>query len=151
MNEQPIKRGRGRPPGTGHLQVQRANQYTGIRAKNIEYVRQYLRKFLEEFRPEVAWTQELLETGKWNATGREKIAIVAYYNHFLTACRLLLAIENVQLYVLPQTKNAKTVKQMRERLVALGEGIRTGSVNKHSLLSELDLMREETEGDDDGS
>lgn len=142
---QPVKRGRGRPPGTGLHQL-RANQYTGRRAENIDYVRKAVRTFLDNFAPDYAYNTNIHDAGE--LTGRAKLAAVAYYNQYLTACRILLAIEGVQLYAITGEGKLKKAHAMRDRIATLGEGIKKGTVTNHSLLAELDSISRASEDED---
>lgn len=106
-----IRKGRGRPPkhpGT--------NQYTGIRAKNIDYVRQLLRHFLE-----------LPET-KNKPMSRDVV----------WSCRMLLACEGIYLNNHP-FKRFKH-KEVQSRLIEIGANIAGGSTGLPDLLDQVDTL-----------
>src|SRR5208337_1169754 len=78
-----VRRPRGRPP-----KHPGSNQYTGIRAKNIEYVRQMLRHYLD--------------MDKASGAPMNRISV--------WACRMLLACEGVYLYAPSNLKQAFKTK-----------------------------------------
>ena len=118
----------GRPPK--HLG---ANQFTGVRAKNVDYVRRYLQKFLDtEVKPA---EDHALQEGNVYTTTR-----AAYYRAVLQALRFLLAIEGIDVY---KTSSVQRAKQ-RQALADLGEGLKTGTVQMPDLLREIEEL---TRGD----
>ena len=122
--EHQIKRPVGRPP-----KHPPSNQYTGIRAKNIDYIRQTIRLFIE----------------------REKVKEeVGVTKMVVQACRILLACEGIFFMVSPPLSDRKKDKA-RERLVELGKGVHAGTVTLPQLLNEIDGMerRITVEGDSD--
>jgi hypothetical protein len=137
-SEQPLKRRPGRPPK--HPGV---NQYTGVKAKNIDFVRQWLRKFLadETLNPKNLYPPNTM-TAKL-APMKLKSALNMYYRTCLNACRLLLACENVHLTLENSKINARMV--IDSRLQKLGEGLKDGTVRMPDLLRELG----DTEDSDD--
>lgn len=136
--DQPVKRRRGRPPK--HLGV---NQYTGVRAMNVSYVRQYLRKFLEDetLRPP---TERVISPTLMKFSHVRLMNYTAhYYRHVMSACRLLLACEGV--YLTAQTHNPDKLGKFRDRLVTLGKGAEEGTIRMPDLLHEIDLIEKEAE------
>lgn len=140
----PVKRKRGRPPN--HPPV---NQYTGVRAKNIDYVRRYLRAFLEDesLRPQNLYTPNTMKARL--APIRLKTALASYYKTTLTACRLLLACEGIHIWAASAIKSREKTEELTSRLRKLGDGLKDGSVRMPDLLSQLDDLEREAESDDE--
>jgi hypothetical protein len=99
------------------------NQYTGVRAQNIDYVRRILKYFL-------------------NA---EQAQAHPLSRHILSACKLLLICENV--YSLPKRQ------KVNEALSKLGEDIKDGQYSLPDLLNEVSVIENDTdiEGGEDAS
>ena len=140
-SNQLVKRKRGRPP-----LYPPANQYTGVRAKNIDYVRQFLRKFLENesLKPSIALPTPFA-IKRFGMTARK--VELEYWKQVLTACRLLLACENVHIWAVKSSEGFKNAEALRQRLTKLGEGINEGTVRMPDLLKELDEIDKEVEND----
>jgi hypothetical protein len=115
------KRGVGRPPN--HAPV---NRYTGIRAQNIDYVRQFLRRWLEA---------EERGEHKLSWDGGERRVMSVHYRTVLIAVRALLACEEI--YIFETSTPAAKVDKTRQGLLALGESIKDGSTKLPDLLLQL--------------
>jgi hypothetical protein len=116
------KRPVGRPPN--HRPV---NQYTGVRAKNIEWVRIWLRSYLTR--------EQDRGSGDMGAE---------YHRNIISACRLLLACEEV--YINQQAK--RNVNKYRERLLRMGQSVSEGGKLPFDLLAALNELEQDVRDDD---
>ena len=136
---QNIKRPRGRPPNHPPK-----NQYTGVRSKNIDYVRQYLRAFLECERTK---DFTLVDSQGGGNGRRDKQAMAIYYRQVILACRLLLACERVFIFGQNDgSRGGKTFERL-QRLEELGKQVKAGTVGLPALLDEISAMKEPPDAD----
>ena len=110
------------------------NQYTGVKAKNIDWVRQYVRQFLESERNLPQPNEATIEA---QPRGYKHENAAAYYKMIVWSCRLLLACEGIYFLSSPPL-NAKKKAKAQKRLSELAKGVKDGTVTLPQLLDQID-------------
>jgi hypothetical protein len=121
------------------------NQYTGIRAANVEFVRQYLRAWLvrEAEKPLVlvqnqVTTCPVCENVREAFNSQAQPFILKMNKAIITACRLLLVCEGIRLIQADVKASAEY-----DRLNKLKIQIESGIISMPQLLDEIDNLEEE--------